>query len=70
MSYVKTTSYIDTNYLKQRICMLTDEQVIEKSFKVKEWMDMNWKNEWVQSAGKSIIEGLNATYTYEQGVTK
>tara|TARA_B100001057_G_scaffold334043_1_gene334623 strand:- start:706 stop:921 length:216 start_codon:yes stop_codon:yes gene_type:complete len=71
MTYVnvKATSYIDTDYLKKRVCCLTDEQVIEKSFKVKEWMDTNLDNDWVQRAGNGIIHGLNATYTFEQGVS-
>jgi hypothetical protein len=60
------TVYIDMNYLKDRVGSLTQEQITEKCFKVQEWMDRNLDNEWVQDAGKNIINRLNAMYTQEQ----
>jgi hypothetical protein len=66
----QTVSYIDTEYLRRRICSLTTEQLVEKSFKVKNWMDMNKDNKWVQQAGKNFIHKLNATYTFDQGVVR
>jgi len=58
-------SWIDTNYLRERVCRYTPEQLVDKSFKVKNWMDMNPENCWVQDAGNGIINKLNATYTME-----
>ena len=49
---------------------MTTEEVIAKSFKVKNWMTMNPDNDWVQQAGKSIINKLNSIPTLEQGIIR
>ena len=64
------TSYTDINYLRSRVCAMTTEEVIAKSFKVKNWMTMNPDNDWVQKAGKSIINKLNSIPTLEQGIIR
>jgi len=62
-----TNTYTNIDYLRSRVCALTIEEVIAKSFKVKNWMSMNPDNDWVQQAGKSIINKLNSIPTFEQG---
>ena len=64
------TSYTDINYLRSRVCSMTTEEVIAKSFKVKNWMTMNQDNDWVQQAGKSIINKLNSIPTLVQGIIR
>lgn len=66
----KVVSYIDTDYLRKRVCSMTTEQLVDKAFKVKNWMDMNKDNDWVQEAGQNFIHKLNATYTFDQGVIR
>ena len=44
----KVVSYVDTNYLRKRVCSMTTEQIVDKAFKVKNWMNMNKDNNWVQ----------------------
>tara|TARA_Y100000114_G_C11761388_1_gene329945 strand:+ start:217 stop:366 length:150 start_codon:yes stop_codon:yes gene_type:complete len=49
---------------------MTVEDIVTKAFKVKNWMNMNPDNEWVQQAGKSIINKLNAIPTIEQSIIR
>jgi hypothetical protein len=66
----KVVSFVDTTYLKNRVCSMTHEQLVDKAFKVKDWMELNFDNEWVQQVGKTIIHKLNSTYTVEDGFIK
>ena len=63
-------AYTDVNYLRSRVCTMTVEDIVTKAFKVKNWMNMNPDNEWVQQAGKSIINKLNAITTIEQSIIR
>jgi hypothetical protein len=51
--------------MQDRNGMYTNDQLIEKAFKVNSWMNMNPDNDWVQLFGKKIINDLNALYTKE-----
>lgn len=57
--------WYNKQYMQDRNGMYTNDQLIEKAFKVNSWMNMNPDNDWVQLFGKKIINDLNALYTKE-----
>lgn len=65
LSKPETKVWYDKEYLRDRVGMYTNEQLIEKAFAVNGWMNRNENNEWVQSTGQSIITKLNALYTQD-----
>lgn len=52
-------------YMQERNGMYTNDQLIEKAFKVNDWINMNPDNDWVATVGAKIINDLNALYTKE-----
>lgn len=52
-------------YMQERNGMYTNEELMEKAFKVNDWINMNPDNDWVATVGAKIINDLNALYTKE-----
>lgn len=59
----KTTVWYDKEYMRNRNGMYTNDELIEKAFKINDWMNRNPDIEWVQNCGQQIITGLNGLYT-------
>lgn len=52
-------------YMQERNGMYTNDELMEKAFKVNDWINMNPDNDWVATVGAKIINDLNALYTKE-----
>ncbi len=52
-------------YMQTRNGMYTNDELMEKAFKVNDWINMNPDNDWVATVGAKIINDLNALYTKE-----
>lgn len=68
--YRQASVYIDVDYMRKRVCCYSTEYLVTKAFKVKNWMDMNPENDWVQDTGNNIIGKLNAMPTLEEGTIR
>lgn len=53
--------YINLPMVKDLVGTYSADELTDKAFKVKDWMERNPKNEWVQNQGKIMCITLGRT---------